>query len=339
MAWPSARGTNPYCRYFSGALADQGFDLEEFSISSWRLGFARCDMLLVHWPEAAARSANPVVRFVSFVAFLTTVILFRVRGGRVAWVFHNARPHVINSRIFGWLFRWWASNVDCLLSPSFHGLEVARAMYPSLQTVPSAVSRIGSYDFDPQSDPVMRPSGRTRLMSFGILSPYKGIEQAIDATGELGPEVELVVAGRAHHADYATELLSLAKHHDNVEIDEGFKTDDELNALLRSADGVILPFQKTLHSSTVVAARSTGVRVFAPAIGAIPEYAELDPGIVLFTPPLTANKLREFVESDLSRLPIVSPDFDWLVIGSETAAAILEALDAPDSERAAEVAQ
>ncbi len=113
--------------------------------------------------------------------------------------------------------------------------------------------------------PYLPPTGTPRVLTWGLLGPGKGIEHAIRAVASLrrqGREVAYVVAGQTHPKvqavsgeSYRNSLQDLAAHlgvADLVSFDDGYRGWEDLRALVRSADVVLLPYDSTDQVSSGV---------------------------------------------------------------------------------------
>ena len=119
-------------------------------------------------------------------------------------------------------------------------------------------------------------AGRTLILTFGLLSPSKGIETAIRALPGLVqdfPDLTYLVLGathpnvRAHHGEaYREELLQLAADLGvaaHVRFDDTFVDRDELTRHLAAADIYLIPYLKReqITSGTLVYAVGNGKAV------------------------------------------------------------------------------
>lgn len=109
-------------------------------------------------------------------------------------------------------------------------------------------------------------------LCFGFLSPYKGLEAALDAAGIAGRAVELVVAGGEHprlagRDGYAADL---EHRYGGVARFTGYVDDKDLATVFSAADVVLLPYPRPFASSGPFAqALGFGTPVLcSPALGA-----------------------------------------------------------------------
>lgn len=344
LLWPGPKRSqrNPYIGQFANAMANEGFAIKEFGLRSWRFGFGRSDAVLIHWPESAARTNNGLFQQLTFRLFLVTLTIFRRRGHSIVWLFHNASPHSKSGLPLG----RFASKVDCLLSPSATGLRVARQLFPCLSSVPSGVSRLGVY---PKTSIEVGRSSRselglretsTVLLHFGHLRRYKGVEGLLNAVRQSeAKDLELVIVGDSSDEAYRSEILDAASKIEDprLTLKLEFLAPEVLSEYLAAADGVVLPFTDVLHSSSMLLARSAGVPTLVPGIGSIPEYAALDPGIVMYTPPIDSGNLDKFIDKltvgSFDNSGPLPDELQWDHIGSETASILSTIVGRPIHDR------
>jgi glycosyltransferase involved in cell wall biosynthesis len=130
------------------------------------------------------------------------------------------------------------------------------------------------------AQPVHRRGSVPRVLTWGLLSPGKGIERGIRALALLrkrGVNAVYVIAGETHpkvrtHSGeaYREDLAALAQSlgvDDAVQFVDRYLSDDALEELLGSADAVLLPYDshEQATSGVLVEAVAAGVPVVATA--------------------------------------------------------------------------
>ncbi len=151
-----------------------------------------------------------------------------------------------------------------------------------------------------------------RVVTWGLLSPGKGIEWGIRAMAQLSditPSVEYVVAGQTHpkvlaHAgeSYRTMLSGLADElgvASSVRIDGRYLDPQQLADLIASADVVLLPYDSTDQATSGVLAEAVaaGVPVVATDFPHAVELLSSGAGTVIphQDPDATAQALRDIL--------------------------------------------
>ena len=237
-------------------------------------------------------------------------------------MYHNRSPH--DKKHID--YKHFSRQVDGIISPSKTGLDLCVENYPHLGVVPRAVSRIGRYSAQPaiKSKKIDMPERRHKLLSFGYIRPYKGLEALIGAIVNTDrDDVLLIVCGQAIDPGYTQNLIKMAANSEKIQFDIGFISDEKLQQYFSQCTAAVFAFGNLLHSSSVVAARSAGLPVLAPAVGSLEEYAELDPGLHTCASPVTSSSISEFLDVLIAPTPDLPDEhFGWASIGRNTASLI-----------------
>jgi glycosyltransferase involved in cell wall biosynthesis len=174
-----------------------------------------------------------------------------------------------------------------------HSASLVEQIRPLLRRLPVAIVPHGA-DISPTPAPVPRDR---RLVIFGRLFAYKGVDTALEAFSSLPDEFSdatLIVAGRGPLAD-------LARGQRNVELYEGYVTDADADALLDSARLVLLPYKDATQSGVGLQAVSRGVPCIVSCAGALPELVQdSSPGLVVppNSPVSLAQSIVRYIDHD-----------------------------------------
>lgn len=126
----------------------------------------------------------------------------------------------------------------------------------------------------PAPAPEREPSGR--LLFFGIVRPYKGVDVLLRAFAAGAPaEAELTVAGEFWQD--AQELRDLAAElgiPHRVTFREGYVPAAELPGLFGGADALVLPYRAASATQNVWLAHAHGLPVIATRAGTLPDHVE-----------------------------------------------------------------
>jgi glycosyltransferase involved in cell wall biosynthesis len=120
---------------------------------------------------------------------------------------------------------------------------------PRQANSPSTVVAHGHY-----RDAYVEPSAASvvpgRLLAFGQIRPYKGMEDLVAAFHGLPSTMSLVIAGKPDSPSTAGRLTELSAGADNIRLDLRFVPDDVLVREIAHAELVVLPY-RTVHNSGV----------------------------------------------------------------------------------------
>ncbi len=331
LAWPARRKRhdNPYSFLVQEATGPHGAETEEFSLGN--LIRHRWDVIHVHWPDMALLRGGIVKQLIGCVAVLGLLRWQRTRGAAVVWTVHNLQPHEVrNERLARWYLARFVSLLDGVLSPSSYGLEQARAAYPELRSVPSAITPIGHYR-DVYDAPPSRAGARselaidpnvTLLVSIGQIRRYKNLVHLAElVAASANPELRLIIAGPPKDDDEVAALQAVAQRDDRIDIRAERVPDDDIPTMLAAADIFVAPFSRILNSSSVLLALSFECGVLVPATGALPELATAvgEDWVSLYEYELDEADLARAIEASGTRTG--GPDlsrFEWEEIGRLT---------------------
>jgi len=243
---------------------------------------------------------------------------------RVVFMLHDPQPHSGGTALFGRdrakksRDKLWDAIVPraaeltsaCLIVHSPRMLDQIR---PLLRRIPTGIVPHGA---DIADAPAAVPGGR-RLLVFGRLLAYKGVDTALAAFSRLPAElsdVELIVAGQG-------PLASLALGQRNVEVRNEYIPESELDSLLREVRLVLLPYKDATQSGVGLHAVERGVPCVVSSVGGLPELVEdARPSLVVppDDPPALAAAIVANVDHDMGLRQAVyehaATHFAWPVV-------------------------
>jgi glycosyltransferase involved in cell wall biosynthesis len=121
----------------------------------------------------------------------------------------------------------------------------------------------------------------TVVLSFGLLRPYKGIENLVEAFRGIGDAELWIVGNPRMDVGPLRELAAGAKG--RVRFVTRFVDDAEIPAIFRRADLVVLPYLDAEHSGVLYTGLAFGKPLLLSAVGGFPEVAET--GAARLVPP------------------------------------------------------
>jgi glycosyltransferase involved in cell wall biosynthesis len=147
------------------------------------------------------------------------------------------------------------------------------------------------------------PPDALNLLFFGLIRPYKGLEDLVQAFGLFDDqEVKgywLTVVGETWEGwDLPIRLIQSSRHRDRITLVNRFVDDDEVIAHFAAADAVVLPYHRSSASSPAHVAMSNGLPLVITAVGGLPAAVADYEGAIL-VPPHDPAALRDAIR----RLP------------------------------------
>src|SRR5215218_10306043 len=148
------------------------------------------------------------------------------------------------------------------------------------------------------------------ILSFGLLRPYKGIENLLEAFGRLAAthgDAELWIVGNPR-MDVEPLRRATSAAGGRVRLLTRFVDDAEIPAIFRRADLVGLPYLDAEHSGVLYTGLAFGKPLVLSAVGGFPEVAES--GAARLVPPgdtaALAATLEELVGDEAARAELAA---------------------------------
>ena len=199
--------------------------------------------------------------------------------------------------------------------------HVAGQLAPVAAGRPVLRSRLSPLAYGPMPPPPMAHGGALRLLSFGRLLPYKGLDLLSDALARLPPAGMAVrVVGTGPEGSDLDALRRLP----GVAVENRWVPEAEVGALLGWADALVLSHREASQSGVAAAALAAGRWVVSTNVGGLAEQLAGAPGARLCEP--NAAALAEAILGLLAEPPPPAPAADdaW----QDSAAALARQLDA-----------
>lgn len=243
------------------------------------------------------------------------------RPARTAVICHNVLPHERRPGDVT-LTRALLARADTVITHSAAQAAQAKDMAPgaTVRTVamPPHLPMTAPIQYAERGD-VPAPA-HCRLLFFGIVRPYKGLDLLLRALAEAPSHVTLTVAGEFWGGTEDTEkLIADLGLAGRVTLRPGYVPADQIPALFAAADALVLPYREATASQNALLAFSHGVPVITTTAGALAEPVRdgvdgltCAPGdvqdllrvLTAISDPRTLSRLRAGV-------PAVDPDPAW----------------------------
>jgi glycosyltransferase involved in cell wall biosynthesis len=187
---------------------------------------------------------------------------------------HNVLPHERRPGDVA-LSRALLSRVDAVITHSAEQAAQARRLAPGavVRTVamPPHLPAAAGENLRTERTSVSAP-GQCRLLFFGIVRPYKGLDVLLHALARAPEHVTLTVAGEFWGGTAGTEkLIAELGLAGRVTLRPGYVPADRIPALFAAADALVLPYREATASQNALLAFSRGVPVVTTTAGALAE--------------------------------------------------------------------
>jgi glycosyltransferase involved in cell wall biosynthesis len=135
--------------------------------------------------------------------------------------------------------------------------------------------------------PPPRPAdGPLRLLFFGRLLPYKGMDLLTEALDALGPRDDIVV--RVVGSGPESSDLARLRDRPGVTVENRWVPEQELGTLLGWAHALVLPYREASQSGVAAAGLAAGCAIVATAVGGLEEQLGGLPNVTLCPPEAAA---------------------------------------------------
>jgi glycosyltransferase involved in cell wall biosynthesis len=202
------------------------------------------------------------------------VMMRAARPARVTAVVHNATPHEklpFQRR----LTRWVLGRCDGLVAHSATVADELAELAPEVEVHVAPLPPLVQVQARPL--PPREPgSDGLRVLFFGFVRPYKGVDVALEAIALLrdrGLHVSLTVAGEFWEPlePWYARVHRLGLD-DRVDVRPGYVSDAAVDELLASHHAVVMPYRSATQSGVVPLAMAAERPVVASAVGGLAEF-------------------------------------------------------------------
>lgn len=284
------------------------------------VGFLR---RLLSVPFATGRLARKLralridVAICAMPAPLDLLMMRSLRRARIpsVVVVHDADPHPGDGLPLQMtLQRQQARSADALVALTDH--VAARLREQGLATATEGrrklfMASLPPLLFGPPPPPPGHHGGKLRVLSFGRLLPYKGLDLLDAALGRLGPaSIEMRVVGSGPES----ETLDALRARPGVTVENRWVPEHEVGALLGWADAVVLSHREASQSGVAAAAVAARRWVVSTRVGGLAEQLGVEPLARLCEPDpdSLAAALRELSEHPPPIQPVAAdPRAAW----------------------------
>jgi len=275
MAHRRAR-TNPFTRLFADAVERaSGHEVLDYRMRDF-LKVRRGDIVHLHWFSSLYHGRTKAATYLKSLALELYFLFLKTRGAFIFWTVNNLVSHdadfpelelSITRRLvrhFDGLFAFGEETARKLTEkldlPSEKVFIVPHGSYSAYYPAGGFSSVRERYGFDAE----------TVYLFFGLLRPYKGLENLIEAFNNEKWNLLIVGGGSS---DYAGSLAGMNRSRRTI-LDVRHVPDEEISSLFESVDRIILPFDSITMSGSMVLALSYGRFVITVADGDVPSYVQ-----------------------------------------------------------------
>lgn len=279
LVWPRWFD-NPYLPCLVDALRDEGLSVHAphvLSRGSARL--QRGDWLHAHWSTEAHTHHLRWLYAARATEFNRRLRLLKRRGVRIAWTAHNLFPHDDPHPDLGRRVRRDLLELADHVFIHFPGAQAALAKEFGY-TGPCTVVHHPHY-IDTHPAPPAQSEARAKLglpadgfvaLSFGLIRPYKGIDDIIAAFQQVAGENDRLVLAGHPEGDVADEL-AIARRDPRIVLHAKRIPTADVPMYFAAADAAVIAHRAFFTSGSALLALSMGCPVVGPAVNHLADLA------------------------------------------------------------------
>ncbi len=207
-----------------------------------------------------------------------------------------------------------------------HDLSLLRQTYGGtvLKRIAVEIAPHGPYDHlptAPDTAVVREGDDVTRLLFFGLIRPYKGLEDLVEAFNSLTPDqvgaFTLTVVGETWEGwTLPAELIAASPHPERITFVNRYVSDVEAGRFFGAADALVLPYRRGSASGPLQIAMSVGIHVLLYEVGGLAEAVQDYKGAVLVAPGNVDALRKALLELPLRRAQRFPNPHSWAATGA-----------------------
>jgi glycosyltransferase involved in cell wall biosynthesis len=238
-------------------------------------------------------------------SYLLLSALARLLGARLLIEFHEVLDTAelqmgLASRYVRTCAPWFIRQADGFIVHNEFDRQALNEHY-RLGKRPVALVPHGPYDQYARTEPVpAEDPGVCRLLYFGVIRPFKGVEDIVSALELLSPEearrFDLTVVGETWEGwTTPADRIAASPYRDRITFVNRYVDDQEVAGFFARADAVVLPYHRSSASGPLHLAMASGLPVIVSAVGGLIEASEGYEGAIR-VPPQDPQAIRSALE-------------------------------------------
>lgn len=236
--------------------------------------FKNADYIVLNWYENLYEEGAKV-----YLRFLYKLVQLNLswRKKKIIWVMHNKIPHNYAGSLSMYLIRCLIKKADHIVIHSKESRNVLKNYLDEKYWInktfwvphPNFINEYGEIQANITNNQILS------MLVVGSLSPYKKIENIIDAVSDMN-NVKLIIRGKSSDMDYQKFLLAKASKSRNIDLKFGYISDSEFPDLLSRCHILVTPYNLTssLNSGVQILAFSYGKTVLSTEIATLLDFEE-----------------------------------------------------------------
>lgn len=297
---PDYSKANPYQQALADSLSNEGVSVS-FGITSYLFSVLRSvknnwksDILHIHWPHPFLLANSRAKTILKSSSFIGELLILKLFGVKIVWTVHN----IVNlERKQGDLELFFSKLIarlcDKLIVHCPSAKNVVMDAYGVTRDFLIEIIPHGNYIpcyenivSETQARKQLQLSNEdTVFLCLGLIRPYKGIPELIDAFKKLNySQAKLLIVGAPLNDEIAEDIKKKCENK-NIKTIFNFIPDNEIQIYMNATDVVVYTcnpafFSPSQMPGAVILAMSFSKPVIAPSIGCIPDVLDSEGGFL-----------------------------------------------------------
>ncbi|MCC5924483.1 MAG: glycosyltransferase [Crocinitomicaceae bacterium] len=224
------------------------------------------------------------------------------RFSKVLAIVHNATPHE-QSKLDNLLSNYFFRSVQNFVALSANVAKEIQVKYPEKNVIalPHPIyqhfgKRKTSVDAKNELNLAL---DKKYLLFFGLIRPYKGLMQLLEAMALLPEHFHLIVAGESYEdfSKYEQKINAYQIEH-RIHLHIRYIPDHEVSTFFSASDCCVLPYTSATQSGIIAIARQFEVPVISTNVGGLSEFIQ-DQKEGFLVSPNSPSELAKAIEASL----------------------------------------
>ncbi|PSN20056.1 glycosyl transferase group 1 [filamentous cyanobacterium CCP5] len=241
----------------------------------------KVNLVHLHWLHKYSHAYNKPKSILRVIKFICGLIVLKISKVKIVWTAHNIKDHesvfpladrICNEAV--------ATLADAIIAHSEAAKREISEHFIQINQEKVFVIPHGNY-LSSYENTLNQEAARRRLnlpqsafvfLFFGLIRPYKGILELVQAFKELNCEdAYLLIAGSSKDDALTQQIGEEAENNSRIQFHPGFVPDEKIQVYMNAANAVVLPYRNFLTSGALVLSMSFGRTCIAPRVGCIQE--------------------------------------------------------------------
>jgi glycosyltransferase involved in cell wall biosynthesis len=220
-----------------------------------------------------------------FPCFLSIAFLIRKSGIKLVFLCHNVIEHE-SAKWRQWLTRFVLRYGNYFMVHNTSDYTELKCLLPKVSAVVHGHPEY--YHFPPDSLNKLQPrdDDQIRLLFFGIIRHYKGVDILIESFNQIDrQDIELTIVGEIwHEKEKIRTLIEQNRHHDRITLVSRYVSQSEVDDFFSTSDILILPYRSASGSAVAALAQTYSLPIISTNVGGLSTVVQHGKTGVLVSP-------------------------------------------------------